>query len=54
MGVGLLEFHQYDRMVESGRAAARILLDQAGAELFSAVGDRESAGEDEPPARRAR
>ncbi len=30
MGVGLLEFHQLDRMVESGRAAGRALLDQAG------------------------
>ncbi len=29
-GVGLLEFHQLDRMVESGRAAGRTLLDQAG------------------------
>ncbi|HTY73887.1 MAG TPA: DHA2 family efflux MFS transporter permease subunit [Actinomycetes bacterium] len=28
-GVGLLEFHQLDRMVESGRAAARAVLDQA-------------------------
>jgi predicted acylesterase/phospholipase RssA len=30
MGVGLLEFHQLDRMVESGRAAGRALLDEAG------------------------
>ncbi|HSN06872.1 MAG TPA: DHA2 family efflux MFS transporter permease subunit [Candidatus Angelobacter sp.] len=30
MGVGLLEFHQIDRMIESGRAAARAVLDQAG------------------------
>lgn len=29
-GVGLLEFHQLDRMVESGRAAGRALLDEAG------------------------
>ncbi|MDQ0615394.1 NTE family protein [Microbacterium sp. W4I4] len=35
MGVGLLEFHQFDRMVEAGRAAARDLLDQAGGELFA-------------------
>jgi predicted acylesterase/phospholipase RssA len=35
MGVGLLEFHQFDRMVEAGRAAARDLLDQAGEELFA-------------------
>jgi len=30
MGVGLLEFHQLDRMVESGRAAARAVLDGTG------------------------
>ena len=29
MGVGLLEFHQLDRMVESGRAAGRAVLEQA-------------------------
>ena len=28
LGVGLLEFHQLDRMVEAGRAAGRALLDQ--------------------------
>jgi hypothetical protein len=33
LGVGLLEFHQLDRMVEAGRAAARTLLDQAGGDL---------------------
>lgn len=32
-GVGLLEFHQMDRMVQSGRAAARALLEQAGGDL---------------------
>jgi predicted acylesterase/phospholipase RssA len=32
LGVGLLEFHQLDRMIEAGRAAARALLEQAGAE----------------------
>jgi predicted acylesterase/phospholipase RssA len=26
MGVGLLEFHQFDRMVQAGREAARALL----------------------------
>ncbi|MDL9981037.1 MFS transporter [Microbacterium sp. ASV49] len=36
MGVGLLEFHQYDTLVESGRAAARALLEQTGGELFAA------------------
>lgn len=29
MGVGLLEFHQLDRMVESGRQAGRALLDES-------------------------
>ncbi len=33
MGVGLLEFHQMDRMVDAGRAAARALLAAAGADL---------------------
>ncbi len=33
MGVGLLEFHQLDRMVESGRQAGRALLEQYGDEL---------------------
>jgi predicted acylesterase/phospholipase RssA len=33
MGVGLLEFHQLDRMVEAGRAAARAVLDDTG-DLF--------------------
>ena len=36
MGVGLLEFHQLDRMVQSGRAAARALLEQASGDLGSA------------------
>jgi predicted acylesterase/phospholipase RssA len=30
MGVGLLEFHQLDRMVQSGREAGRALLEDAG------------------------
>lgn len=30
VGVGLLEFHQLDRMVESGRQAGRALVEQAG------------------------
>jgi predicted acylesterase/phospholipase RssA len=38
MGVGFLEFHQFDRLVESGRAAARTLLDQTGGDLFTAAG----------------
>jgi EmrB/QacA subfamily drug resistance transporter len=33
MGVGLLEFHQLDRMVEAGRAAARAVLEDTG-DLF--------------------
>ncbi len=33
MGVGLLEFHQLDRMVESGRAAGRAVLEQYGSAL---------------------
>ncbi|MDO8105853.1 MFS transporter [Isoptericola sp. b441] len=39
VGTGLLEFHQFDRMVEAGRVAARALLEQAG----DALGDVESA-----------
>ncbi len=35
MGVGLLEFHQLDRMVAAGRAAARQLLDQTGGTFTS-------------------
>ncbi len=30
LGVGLLEFHQLDRMVEAGREAGRAVLDQSG------------------------
>lgn len=36
MGVGLLEFHQFDRMVQSGRAAARQLLAESNGDLFAA------------------
>ena len=35
LGVGLLEFHQMDLMVEAGRRAARQLLDAVGPELRS-------------------
>jgi NTE family protein len=35
LGVGLLEFHQLDRMVTAGRIAARILLEQVGDDLGS-------------------
>jgi EmrB/QacA subfamily drug resistance transporter len=34
MGVGLLEFHQIDRMIESGRAAARAVLETPGVTLL--------------------
>lgn len=34
-GVGLLEFHQLDRMVRAGRAAARALLERTGGDLRS-------------------
>ena len=33
LGVGLLEFHQMDLMVEAGRMAAREMLDQAGGQF---------------------
>jgi predicted acylesterase/phospholipase RssA len=33
LGVGLLEFHQLDRMVQAGRAAARALLEEAAGDL---------------------
>jgi predicted acylesterase/phospholipase RssA len=38
LGVGLLEFHQMDRMVAAGRAAARALLEEAGGDLFGRLG----------------
>lgn len=34
LGVGLVEFHQIDRMIEAGRIAARALLDATGADLL--------------------
>ncbi|WP_191908024.1 MDR family MFS transporter/patatin-like phospholipase family protein [Nocardioides cynanchi] len=50
LGVGLLEFHQLDRMVSAGRTAARLLLEQAGADLGSPdVVPLEQATEPEPP-----
>ncbi len=48
MGVGLLEFHQLDRMVRSGRAAARALLDQASGDLRPVAGDGIRAVERDP------
>ena len=38
LGVGLLEFHQFDRMVAAGRAAARALLEEAGGDLVGRLG----------------
>ena len=35
LGVGMLEFHQLDRMVEAGRMAARALLDATGGDLHA-------------------
>jgi NTE family protein len=35
MGVGLLEFHQLDRMIAAGRAAARNLLEAAEGDLHN-------------------
>jgi NTE family protein len=50
LGVGLLEFHQLDRMVEAGRAAARALLEQAGADLGSpSVAAIAAEPESDPP-----
>jgi len=36
MGVGLLEFHQFDRMVQAGREAARALLSEGALDLGAA------------------
>jgi NTE family protein len=44
LGVGLLEFHQLDRMIEAGRTAARALLEEAGADLAGHL-----QAETEPP-----
>jgi NTE family protein len=35
LGVGMMEFHQLDRMVDAGRMAARALLDATGGDLWS-------------------
>jgi hypothetical protein len=34
LGVGLLEFHQMDRMVQAGRMSARALLEEVDGDLF--------------------
>jgi NTE family protein len=50
LGVGLLEFHQLDRMVAAGRAAARALLEQAGDDLaLPDVVPVDRVAEPEPP-----
>ena len=52
MGVGLLEFHQFDRMVQAGREAARVLLERAGGDLGStsaAMSTGPAAAEELPP-----
>jgi predicted acylesterase/phospholipase RssA len=54
LGVGLLEFHQFDRVVESGREAARALL-ASGAPASPTSGpgaDRPPDPEPEPPSQR--
>jgi NTE family protein len=50
LGVGLLEFHQLDRLVQAGRAAGRALLEEAGDELagLHAVPPRPEPGRTEP------
>jgi EmrB/QacA subfamily drug resistance transporter len=51
LGVGLLEFHQLDRMVGAGRAAARALLEEAGGDLTGHLRTRieESTGPEQVP-----
>ena len=43
LGVGLLEFHQFDLMVDAGRAAARELLERTGGDLVAPVEPPSSA-----------
>src|SRR6478735_8906280 len=45
MGVGLLEFHQLDRIVQAGRAAARALLEQASGDLRPAADESDEPDE---------
>jgi hypothetical protein len=51
LGVGLLEFHQLDRMVGAGRAAARALLEEAAGDLTGHLRTRieESTGPEQVP-----
>jgi predicted acylesterase/phospholipase RssA len=48
LGVGLLEFHQLDRMIGAGRAAARALLEEAGGDLVQ-HGRADAEGESVDP-----
>ena len=49
LGVGLLEFHQQDRMVRAGREAARAVLDGPGGEWLSGrLGAQDDIPEDGP------
>ena len=48
LGVGLLEFHQFDLMVEAGRAAARELLERTGGDLVAPVEPPSSSGLPQP------
>ncbi|MGZ4594734.1 MAG: MFS transporter [Actinomycetes bacterium] len=53
LGVGMMEFHQLDRMVEAGRMAARALLEATGGSFSSArVPAPRSGGERRPMAPR--
>ena len=49
-GVGLLEFHQLDRMIEAGRSAARALLEEAGGDLTGHLAAQAEVRTDEPDA----
>ena len=49
-GVGLLEFHQLDRMIEAGRSAARALLEEASGDLTRPLAHETEVRTDEPDA----
>ncbi len=49
MGVGLLEFHQIDRMVQAGRAAGRALLEAGALDLGATVLPDQAADPDSEP-----
>jgi predicted acylesterase/phospholipase RssA len=48
LGVGLLEFHQLDRMIEAGRSAARALLEAAGSDFAEPPEETTEAGSGNP------